>query len=121
MKWLLVLFAAFAFTASAADVNGKWTGKIDTPNGTMDVVFNLKADGNTLTGTTVSFQGQEQQISEGKVDGDNLSWTVVNKFQDFEFKIGYKGKVSGSEMKVQMTFTMGDGNSQSMDMVLKKA
>lgn len=31
MKWLLAAMAMFAFAALAADVNGTWKGKVETP------------------------------------------------------------------------------------------
>ena len=38
-------------------------------------------------------------ISEGKVDGDNISFSVVREFNGSEFRINYKGKVAESEIK----------------------
>ena len=37
-------------------------------------------------------------ITDGKVDGDNLSFSITAKFQDNEVKLNYKGKVSGDEI-----------------------
>lgn len=42
----LILAAAPAF---AADVDGKWTGSLDSPGGPMQVSYTFKADGNKLT------------------------------------------------------------------------
>jgi len=39
-------------TSFAADVDGKWSGTIDTPTGSYQQAFTFKADGATLTGTT---------------------------------------------------------------------
>jgi hypothetical protein len=118
MKWLLVLFAVFAFTASAAaaDVTGTWKASLETPNGTFDTTFTLKADGDKLTGK-VSSQMGESDISDGKIDGDNVSFNVVRNFQGNEFKLSYKGKVSGNEMKLSFQFP---GRDEPIEMTAKK-
>jgi len=49
----LVLMAVFA------DLNGKWTGVIRTPDGNdVQVVYNFKVNGDTLTGTAESPAGE---------------------------------------------------------------
>ncbi len=74
----------------------------------------LKADGATLTGTISGRQG-ETPIQDGKVKGDNISFNVVRKFNDQEFKMEYKGKVKGDELKLDIT--MGERN---FEMTMKR-
>ncbi|SPE37296.1 exported hypothetical protein [Candidatus Sulfopaludibacter sp. SbA3] len=64
-KWLLALIAAFALTASAADVAGTWKASVETPNGTFESTFAFKVDGAKLTGTVTGQMG-EAPISEGR-------------------------------------------------------
>jgi hypothetical protein len=118
MKWLLVLIAALAMTASAADIAGTWKGSLETPQGTIENTFVFKVDGAKLTGTVTAGQFGDANISEGKVDGDNISFAVVRDFNGNEFKMTYKGKVSGAEMKLTLSFPGGD---QTFDMTLKKS
>ena len=66
---------------------------------TFETTFALKVDGAKLTGTMTSEQMGESQISEGKVDGDNISFSVVREMNGNQFRINYKGKVSESEIK----------------------
>jgi len=99
MKWLLALFAVFAFTALAADPNGSWKANIDTPNGAIEATFTFKVADGKLTGTVNSSMGGESPISEAKLDGDNISFAVVRSFNGNEFRINYKGKVSDTEIK----------------------
>ncbi|HLK69779.1 MAG TPA: hypothetical protein VKU19_40395 [Bryobacteraceae bacterium] len=103
MKRLLFLLAAFALTLSAADVNGTWKAAIETPNGTFETTFTFKADGDKLSGK-VSNQMGETDISDGKITGDDLAFTVVRNFQGNELKLNYKGKLSGNEIKLTLTF-----------------
>jgi hypothetical protein len=116
MKWLLVLFAVFALTASAADVTGTWKASLETPNGTFETTFTFKVDGSKLTGKVASQMG-ESDISDGKIDGDDLSFSVVRNFQGNEFKLTYKGKVSGNEMKLSFQFP---GRDEAIEMTAKK-
>ncbi len=96
---LLVLSLVLAATAWAADVTGKWVAQVPARNGqTREAVFNLKAAGGQLTGTVSSPRG-ERQISEGKIDGDAISFTVVVEFNGNSMKFFYKGKVAGDEIK----------------------
>jgi hypothetical protein len=105
MKKLLTVLAGLALAATmfAADITGKWTGKIETPNGSRDVNMTFKADGGTLTGS-VSGRNGDTPIEDGTISGDDISFTVTRKFNDREFKTSYKGKVSGNsiDLKYQM-------------------
>lgn len=54
--------------------HGKWNVTIKTPVGERSGVLDLRVQGNTLTG---SFSDGEHHaaISDGRVDGDRLSWS----------------------------------------------
>jgi hypothetical protein len=100
---LLILLA----TAWAASISGKWVAKMNGgPMGSSEVTFDFKVDGTTLTGTMTSSRG-ESQISEGKINGDELSFVVVRKFGDREMKTQWKGKVTGDEIKFIREFPDG--------------
>ncbi len=100
----------------AADLTGKWVAKMQTPNGdTREMVMNLKADGEKLTGTVGGMRG-DAEITDGKIAGDDVSWVVVRNFNGNEFRQEYKGKVSGKEMKLQISF-----GERNMDVTATKA
>ena len=94
MKALQVLLigSLVAVGLWAADVTGKWTAEMQGQNGTTTTTMNLKADGNNLTGTISGRQG-DTNISDGKVDGNNISFTVVRQMNGNEMKMVYKGTV----------------------------
>jgi hypothetical protein len=101
-----------ASAASAADVTGKWVAQVPTRDGgTREAVFNLKAQGGQLTGTVTNPRG-EQQISEGKIDGDDISFAVVVEFNGNQMKFLYKGKVAGDEIKFTRQREGQEGNPQ---------
>ena len=103
-----VLIALLATAALAADVSGKWKAEFKTPDGqTFETNFDFQVSGGSLNGT-VSSQMGESKISEGTVNGDEISFVVVRKREDNEFKMNYKGKVSGDEMKLTISIAQMD-------------
>src|SRR5215217_3334205 len=107
MKYLFALIAIFAMTASAADVSGTWKGTADAGNGPIERTFTFKVDGTKLTGETSSEMMGKSVIENGKIDGDNLTFTIKVKFQDQDLSLNYKGKVSGDTMKLNVEFPNG--------------
>jgi hypothetical protein len=95
--WMMVL--AWAATAWAADVSGTWKGSAETPNGTVERTFVFKVDGDKLTGETSSNLFGKSKIEDGKVEGDNISFTITVNVQGAEGKVNYKGKVEGDQIK----------------------
>src|ERR1035437_7067707 len=76
--WILALMAVFSLAALAADASGTWKASMEGPNGTMESTFAFKVDGDKLTGTVTMGQMGEAPTSEGKVDGDNVSFALRN-------------------------------------------
>ena len=71
----LVFCIAVCF-AFVADLTGKWTGSIKTPDGNeFPLSYALKVDGNNLTGTATSPQG-DVAITNGKVTGTDFSFSL---------------------------------------------
>jgi hypothetical protein len=106
------LLGLLSLTALAADVTGKWTAQVPGRGGqTREQTFNLKADGNTLTGTVSGRQG-DVAISEGKIDGDQISFTQTMEFNGNTMKLVYKGTVSGDEIKFTRQRDGGEGQAQ---------
>lgn len=97
------LVMAMATLTWAADVTGKWMAQVPGRQGaTVETTFNLKVEGDKLTGTMSSPQG-DVAIGEGKVSGDDISFSVTREFNGNSFKIIYKGKVAGEEIKFTRT------------------
>lgn len=117
MKWLIVFIALFAFTASAADITGTWKASTESPNGTFETTFVFKVEGSKVTGSTSNMMMGETPISDGKIDGDDLTFVVNASFNGNDFKLNYKGKVNGNEIKIVLTLPQGD---RTFEMVAKK-
>lgn len=99
MKWFLLLAFVFSLNLLAADVSGTWKGTADTPNGPMERTFVFKVDGTKLTGESTSNMFGKSNIEDGKIDGDNISFTLSVNVQGTEGRVVYKGKVDGDEIK----------------------
>lgn len=104
---ILGALALLALAAFAADVDGKWQAETPGRGGqTMVQTFTLKADGDKLTGTVSNPMG-ETEISDGKVNGDEISFAVVRRMGEREMKMNYTGKVSGDEIKFKVETPRG--------------
>jgi hypothetical protein len=119
MKWLLAAFAAFAIAASAADdISGSWKATAEGPNGEMVRTFTFKVNGNQVTGESSSSMMGKSEISDGKIEGDTVSFVLTGKFGDQEVKLNYKGKISGNEIK--FTSEMAGGGGQAIQWTAKR-
>ncbi len=111
MKLILACLLLLSSALFAADAGGKWKANFESPNGSMQLTFDFKVDGAKLTGTVSSDMG-EMQISEGKVDGDKIEFTVATD----QFSVKHKGTIAGDEMKLKVE--IGDN---AFDMTAKRA
>ncbi len=106
MKKSLILVSLSLLLASGADpiparadiraILGKWLAKAETPNGPMEVEFELKQEGDLLTGTAKLFQGSIP-LSAVKFEDPNLA--IDLSFEGGTFKLRgvlKEGKFSGT-------------------------
>ena len=87
----------------ASDADGKWAGNIETPNGPIPIAFDLKTEGNNVTGVTRGPQG-EVQITNGKLEGTLLSFSLAFDVAGTKMTIRYKGIVSKEKIDFQLSF-----------------
>ena len=124
----MIILLVVACAGFAADLTGKWTAQVAGRNGTQEVTFNLKADGSTLTGTVTGGMGgrggggaaQPMAISDGKIDGANVSFAVKAEVNGQARVTTYKGTLSGEELKLQQT-REGRNGPQTADVVAKRS
>jgi hypothetical protein len=107
----LVLMAASAF---AADIDGKWAGNLDFGGNTVPISFSFKADGAKLEGSSTGPDGSEIKFTDGKVDGNKISFSQTIDF-GMPITIAYTGVLSGGELKLHADFA-----GMPLDFVLKK-
>jgi len=113
-KLRLALLVSLSFAligaARAADIDGKWKAEFDSQIGQQKIVFELKADGEKLTGKASADRGERfgktaTEIKNGKITKDEVSFTEEVKIQGQEIVIEYKGKLVGDELKLRRSFS----------------
>ena len=116
---LLIVFLGFlAATLAAADVGGKWTGDVNTPDGqSISLTFTFKVDGGKVTGTVTGPTG-DIDISDGKIDGETLQFglSVDAGGQQMVFKC--TGKLATDD---QLKITMDGGGDLNFEINAKRS
>ena len=95
----------------AQDINGKWKGQMQTPNGPMDLVFNFKTTGDSLSGTVEGPMG-ELPITKGKIDGKSFSFDV----NAGEMTISHLCTAMGDSISMKLP---GMPGGENMELMLK--
>jgi hypothetical protein len=113
---LLLMMAA---GAPAAEIAGKWSGEVPGRGGdTTPATFTFKVDGEKLTGSMTGAQG-ELPLQEGKVSGNEISFSTTFDAGGNSIKILYKGTLSGDQLK--MTRQREGASGQAREFTLKRA
>ena len=89
-----VLMTVLAGAALAADITGNWTGSSDQ----FSLKFVFKQNGETLTGNVIGPRGDPLPISDGKVQGDKVSFTVKVDMGGGSMKTTHEGVIKGDEI-----------------------
>lgn len=111
----MVLSLLLVTSAFAADITGKWKGESEMNGQKRETNFTFEVKGSALTGTVSGRMG-DSKIEDGKVDGNDISFSVTRNMGGNDVKVQYKGVVSGEEIK--FTVTAGE---RTFDLVAKRA
>lgn len=117
LVFMIVIGVAYVY---AADVTGKWNAAFDSQVGPQKYVFEFKADGAKLTGKAISTIGESTEnteITDGKIEGEKISFTENLNYQGMQLKITYTGTISGDEIKLSRMV----GEQQGETFVAKRA
>jgi hypothetical protein len=129
LLFVVTILLVASFALMAADVSGKWTfeqpGRGGNPG--RQVTITLKADGAKLTGSVPGMgRGGDNpppptEITDGKVDGNIVSFTVKREFNGNTMVQKYEGTVNGDEMKLKITRTGQDGTPMTNEVTAKRS
>ena len=127
LLFVMTILLVASFALLAADVSGKWTfeqpGRGGNPG--RPVTITLKVDGSTLTGTMPAGGrgggGDPIAISDGKVDGNTISFIVKREMNGNTMITKYEGVVSGDELKLKITRNGQDGTPMTNEVVAKRS
>ena len=109
---LVVMAIIAAAVGDAQDISGKWKGQMQSPNGPMDLVFNFKATGDSLTGTVEGPMG-ELPIINGRVDGKTFFFQV----NAGEMAISHQCTAMGDSISMKIP---GMPGGEAMELILKR-
>ena len=104
-KYLVTLTALLALTGLvllAADIDGTWTAETQGKNGPQTNTLILTSKGGELTGKFDNGgKGGPADISEGKIEGSNVTFKVVRDFGGKQVSQEWKGTITGGELTLQ--------------------
>ena len=116
MKKVVTFGALLALTSVltlAADIDGKWTAQTQGRNGAQMQTLTLKFDGSTLTGNLQGGRGGAVDITEGKLDGANVSFKVTRAGRNGGNQTTtYAGTLAGDDLKLTVTRPAGGGGGR---------
>ncbi len=87
---LLAVSPAVAFAQSPAD--GRWTFTLSSPMGTVEAKVEMKAEGETLTGT-FEVNGASWPMEKGTIQGDTITFVLNRPGATMTYEM--LGKVAG--------------------------
>lgn len=119
LRFACICFALAAMTASAAGLDGNWKAVFTCPVGerpktVSEMIFQLNVKGDKITGTAhIGSWPGDAEISEGTVDGDHFSFTVVGHYPwsggrggvlmaSGYPKLVFTGTLNGDDMKLHV-------------------
>jgi hypothetical protein len=97
-----VLCAVFCGAALAADISGNWSGTIHAGDEPVPLTFAFKQDGEKLTGTVTHPQGPPLTLSDGKVQGEKVTFSVQAEMNGSLTKFVGEGVVKGEEITLNL-------------------
>jgi hypothetical protein len=128
LLFVTTILLVLAFAAVAADITGKWIAEQPGRQGgpPRQTTFTLKADGAKLTGTmSAPGRGGAEptpiEITNGKVDGNNITFEVKRTMGGNEIVSKYEGTLSGDELKLKTTRMGQDGTPTPVEMTAKRS
>lgn len=105
--FVAALLVVVTLPLRAADVTGKWTATFNTQIGEQMYTYDFVVKGTVLTGTAKGNMTGESKISDGKVEGDKISFVENLDFQGMPLKITYTGQMTSAD-EIKMTRNVAD-------------
>jgi hypothetical protein len=102
--------------ACAADIDGKWRAEFESQIGPQKYTFELKAEGDKLTGKAINDQRGAVDIKEGRISGDEVFFVEELNFEGNAIRIELKGKIVGDELRLNRKV----GDFANYDIVAKR-
>jgi hypothetical protein len=106
-----------AATLRAADPTGRWTAAFNTEIGEQQYTFDFVVKGTTLTGTIKGNLTGESPVTEGKIDGDKITFVESVTFMEVPLRITYSGVMTSAD---EIKFTRNVADIANEELVAKR-
>ena len=90
------------------DVVGTWQLRVESPNGVIQPRLVITADGEKLSGKSVSDAFGELEARNVQLKDNTLTWEVSVVNNGIEFQVKYSGKPRGNAIEGSNEFTVGE-------------
>lgn len=117
---ILAALCGISGLAIAADISGTWTASFETQVGTQNYTYMLKVQGSMLTGTAKSNLVGDSTLSDGKVDGNKISFVEHGTYQGMPLTFNYSGELVGNEIHFKRELTGAGGDFPAEEFVAKR-
>jgi hypothetical protein len=98
--FLWLRLCALAWALSAGDLSGIWSGQLEDRNGdSQDLSFRFAQTGDTITGKMYG-DNESTPIADGKIVGNQITFTVTNELNGQISKFVYTGTINGTEIEL---------------------
>lgn len=109
-------------TEGQPKLDGVWKWSFTMPDGTRsDPKAHLKREGDTLTGTSTPRPGMAIPITDGKIDGDKVSWSILREAAGRKVTTRYEGRVKGDTIKGSIRSDWAGGETKTYEWSAKRA
>jgi hypothetical protein len=118
--WIVAMALAVIASVAvvrAADPTGRWTATFPTEIGEQSYTFEFAVKGTALTGTIKGSLTGESPVTEGKVDGDKITFVESVTFMEMPLRITYSGAMTSAD---EITFTRNVADIANEELVAKR-
>ena len=99
MRTLVLATFCLVYGLAHADAGGTWTASFDTQVGNQTYTYTFKIDGATLTGTAKGNLITDSTLSDGKVDGNKITFVEKGNYMGMPLTFNYFGELVGDEIR----------------------
>ena len=95
---VFAVLTGVAGLALGADASGTWTASFDTQVGKQEYTYVFQVKGATLTGTAKGNLINDSVLSDGKVDGNKISFVEKGSYMGMALTFNYTGELKGDQI-----------------------
>lgn len=88
-------------------VAGNWLLTLDSPDGAMEATLTVEVNGSILTGYVTDAQNKREDITDGVVSGDDISFKVKLPTPMGGIKFKFTAKIDGDTLSGTAKMAMG--------------